>query len=280
MPWTALCFLVGAVSICGLPPLNGFVSEFLIYLGLFRTMGDGVETALPAASLGAPALALIGALAVACFVKVFGAVFLGAARTDEAMHAHDSPMTMVGPMLILVGCCAFIGLAPLWIAPILMLAVEDWAPELSGSGAGLAALAPLSQISAAGCLLVGVLFITSAGLWWRVRCSVERGATWGCGYAAPTTRIQYTSSSFAQLLVGLFSWALRPRVRRPVELPLLPLPTSFSSSVPDVVLDEVILPVFRSVAWIFSRLRVLQQGNVQAYLLYIFLVLFGLLLWR
>ena len=77
MPWTALCFLVGAVAICGLPPLNGFVSEFLIYLGLFGTLGERGGTDVRRRGLRRPGLALIGALAVACFVKVYGAVFLG-----------------------------------------------------------------------------------------------------------------------------------------------------------------------------------------------------------
>ncbi len=96
MPRTALAFLVGAVAICGLPPLNGFVSEFLIYLGLFGTLKVEAGRFLLAAALAAPALALIGALAVACFVKVFGAVFLGTARSEPAEHARESDMSMFG----------------------------------------------------------------------------------------------------------------------------------------------------------------------------------------
>ncbi len=117
MPWTSLCFLVGAVAICGLPPLNGFVSEFLIYLGLFGTLGNGEGASFAGAAFAAPALALIGALAVACFVKVYGAVFLGTARSEHARHAHESPPSMLGPMGVLVACCFLIGLAPLLIAP-------------------------------------------------------------------------------------------------------------------------------------------------------------------
>ncbi len=101
MPWTALCFLVGAVAICGLPPLNGFVSEFLIYLGLFGTARHQHGPTFAGAAFAAPALALIGALAVACFVKVYGAVFLGTARSEHAEHAHESPLSMLGPMGVL-----------------------------------------------------------------------------------------------------------------------------------------------------------------------------------
>ncbi len=92
--------------------------------------------------------------------------------------------------------------------------------------------------------------------------------------------MQYTSSSFAQMLVGLFGWVLRPRTRTPGDLPIFPQQAEFQSEVPDVVLDQVVLPAFRSTAWLFSWFRVLQQGNIQAYLLYIFVTLIVLLLWR
>jgi hypothetical protein len=92
--------------------------------------------------------------------------------------------------------------------------------------------------------------------------------------------MQYTSSSFGQLLVGLFGWALRPRAHGPGELPLFPQGAAFHSEVHDPVLDEAVLPTFRFGAWLFDRCRVLQQGNVQAYVLYIFLALLLLLLWR
>ena len=92
--------------------------------------------------------------------------------------------------------------------------------------------------------------------------------------------MQYTASSFAQTLVGLFAWALRPKTQRPRDLALFPQKTDFHSHVPDAVLDEAVLPTFRFGAWLFSRLRVLQQGSIQTYLLYIFAALIALLLWR
>jgi hydrogenase-4 component B len=300
MPQTALCFFIGAVAICGLPPLNGFVSEFLIYLGLFRTLGVGEGPTYAGAAFAAPALALIGALAVACFVKVFGAVFLGIARSEHAHHAHESGWSMIGPMGVLGACCFFIGLAPGVIAPIISEAVSAWAPELFDAGPLLTGLAPLGWISVMGVLLIAALIVGGALLWHRLRHSIlETRATWGCGYVAPSPRMQYTSSSFAQMLVGLFAWALRPRTHRPKDLPLFPQPPrsqtatesratmrgvwerrGFHSEVPDAVLDEVVLPTFRFGAWLFSRLRVLQQGSIQTYLLYIFAALIALLLWR
>jgi hydrogenase-4 component B len=279
MPLTSFCFLAGAVAICGLPPLNGFVSEFLIYLGLFDTLGLDTVTSFPAAAFAAPALALIGGLAVACFVKVVGAVFLGMARSEHATHAHESGPSMLGPMGVLVCCCVFIGLAPAATAPVLGQGVATWAPEVSLASPDR--VAPLSWISVMGLALIAGLGLMGVLLWQRLRGSpVTTGPTWDCGYAAPTARMQYSSSSFAQMLVGLFSWVLRPRIRRPNNLDLFPQKTAFQSEVPDVMLDEAVLPTFRSGARLASWFRVFQQGSIQTYLLYIVLALIGLLLWR
>jgi hydrogenase-4 component B len=281
MPRTSLCFLVGAVAICGLPPLNGFVSEFLIYLGLFGTLVTGAGRSFGGAAFAAPALALIGALAVACFVKVFGAVFLGTARSPHAEHAVESPPSMLVPMGVLAACCFLIGMAPLVFAPVLQAGIAAWAPALRDSGPRLAELAPLDRITLMGSLLVVALVLGGALLAFRLRKGgVERGATWGCGYVAPTARMQYTSSSFAEMLVGLFGWVLRPRTHRGGSLPLFPQRTDFHSEVPDTVLDEIVLPSFGFGARIFSLLRIFQQGNIQIYLLYIFLALITLLLLR
>jgi len=280
MPWTALGFLVGAVAICGLPPLNGFVSEFLLYLGLFRVMAspDGVRALAAVAAV--PALALIGTLAVACFVKVYGVVFLGVPRTAAAEQAHESPPSMLGPLGLLAGCCFLIGLGPRLIVPALAQAVTAWEPALE-QNARLEALAPLDWITGMGLLLVFGLVVAGVWLKWRLRAGgVERGATWGCGYLAPTPRMQYTSSSFAQMLVGLFAWALRPRCQPPQVTGLFPQKAAFHSEVPDPVLEAGVLPVFRFGKRLFSGFRVFQGGSIQAYLLYIFAAVIVLLLWR
>jgi hydrogenase-4 component B len=281
MPWTALGFLVGAVAICGLPPLNGFVSEFLVYVGLFRALGNPEGPSFSGAAFAAPALALIGAMALACFVKVYGAVFLGIARSEHARHAHEAPPAMLGPMGVLAACCFLIGLAPLLVAPLLGQAVSAWAPNLTDAGPRLVTLASLDWIAVMSLGLTAALLVASAVLWQRLRHSaVQQAATWGCGYVAPTPRMQYTSSSFAQMLVGLFGWALRPRTHRPGNLPRFPQKTDFHSEVPDPVLNEAVLPAFRFGAWLFSWFRVFQQGSIQTYVLYIFIALIALLLWR
>ena len=281
MPWTAACFLAGALAICGLPPLNGFVSELLIYLGLFSAFNGTRGTSFAGAAFAPPALALIGALAVACFVKVYGTAFLGAARTEAARCARESPPSMIVPMSALVACCFLIGLFPRLIAPLLGTAVSAWAPDLNSAATGLGTLAPLNWITLMGLLLILVTLLAGALLWARLRrTGLEKNVTWACGYVAPTSRMQYTASSFAQMLVGLFAWVLRPRMQEPKNLPLFPPQTNFHSEVADTVLDEAVLPAFRFGARFFSWFRVFQQGSIQAYLLYIFIALIVLLFWR
>lgn len=142
MPQTALFFLIGAVAISGLPPLNGFVSELVIYLGLFHAaLAPSTDFMWSiGVVLAAPSLALIGALAVACFVRVFGAVFLGEPRSALAADAHDPRASMSLPQAMLAIACAGIGLIPIAVAPMLELCSSRFAPETSGAFGSLASL--------------------------------------------------------------------------------------------------------------------------------------------
>ena len=281
MPQTAICVLVGVAAICGLPPLNGFVSEFLIYTGLFRTLTNGVGPSLAGAAFAVPVLALIGALAAACFVRLYGIVFLGSARSETARMGHEAPRVMLVPMTALAILCGLLGLAPVLFVPLIGAGVSAWAPGVGNATGQLHELVPLGWLSTMGGVLITGMLLGGLVLWVQLRIhGSTSGATWGCGYAAPTSRMQYTSSSFTRMLVNLFGWALRPKTIRPRGLPLFPPPSEFRSDVGDTVLDEAVLPAFAWGAGAFSRLRVFQQGSVQAYLLYIFIALIALLLWR
>jgi len=281
MPLTALCFAVGAVAICGLPPLNGFVSELLIYLGLFRTLGIGAEPSWGVAAFAAAMLALIGALAVACFVKAFGAIFLGVSRSDSARHAHESGRAMTGPMVALAVCCLIIGLMPWMVSPILEKGIAAWVPDLAVGLPPLGTLAPLGWISLGGLTLIGLL--VGIGVVFAIRLNRSRvtsAGTWDCGYAAPTPNMQYTASSFAQMLGSFFVWVLRPQVHLSEKQPVFPGRMHFRSHVMDLVLDEVLRPLYQVLVRLASWSHVLQAGNIHAYLAYIVIFLMILLLWR
>ena len=279
MPWTANCFLIGAVAICGLPPLNGFVSELLIYLGLFSVATAPAVTAATAVVFAAPALALVGALAIACFVKVYGTVFLGAPRSEAAANAREAGPVMVMPMIALAGCCAVLGMAPAVAVPWLDRLATDWAGTAIGL-LPLATVAPVWAVSVIAALLVSLLLVGLAYLWIRGTGRAPTTVTWDCGYAAPSVRMQYSSSSFAEMLVSLFAWALQPVVHRPQIRELFPADAQFESHVEDTVLRRVIWPMTHAVTWLLAWGRYLQQGSLQAYLLYILSILVFLLLWR
>ncbi len=281
MPWTALMFLTGAVAICGLPPLNGFVSEFFIYLGLLRTTGIEGDASWAGAALVVPVLATIGALAVACFVKVFGAVFLGESRSTSTQGAHEATVSMLVPMTLLAGCCVLIGLAPFALATPLGHSISAWAPESAGRGFSLPSLAPLTMVGLLALVLwvlLGVVTVFFLRKWPLV--SVPRTSTWDCGYARPTARMQYTASSFAEMLVGMLRWPLRPRVHLPKIQGLFPKPSYFESHVDDVVLDGQILPAARAIQRCLSWFRGLQPGLTQYYVLYILVAVIALLMWN
>jgi len=267
MPRTAFAFVVGAVAICGLPPLNGFVSELLVYLGLFRMIGS--DRLWMMGAIGAPALALIGALALACFVKAYGAAFLGQARTVRVAKAHDPGVAMVGPMAVLGLACAFIGLAPAVVSPALESATAAFSADVAAMVAPLDALAPLHVLSVTG---VTLLAMTGAVAALRARSSrrapVASGPTWDCGYAAPSARMQYTASSFAQTLVAFFSWALRPDVHGDAPVGLFPRPATYHTHVPETVLDRAVMPFSRGGARALTWFRWMQHGNVHLYLVY------------
>lgn len=278
MPATAGLFLLGSIAICGLPPLNGFVSELFVYLGLVHA---AVTPGSAWAALPAPVLAATGALAVACFVKVFGVVFLGVPRSERAERAHESPAPMLLPMAVLAAACVAIGAAPGLVAPALERAAVAWAGE-SLRGASLRALAPLGWISAAAIALpaaTAVLALAVVPACRRARRRQPALSTWGCGYAGSSPRLQYTASSFAEIITSRFAWALRPRVHRPrIEGPF-PAPASFHSQVDDSVLDRLLLPAARGALRATASLRALPQGQLQRYILYILAVLVPLLAW-
>jgi hydrogenase-4 component B len=272
MPWTAGCFTLGAAAIAGLPPLNGFVSEWLVYLGLFDAIssgGSGAWVAVPAVVL----LAMTGALALACFVKVVGVVFLGTPRTEAATQAHESGPFMRVPMLVLAGACVTIGLAPMLFWPAVARTAVAWQPDWAGSDLP----APLATLGM--CNLGFAVFATLAALmlWRRVKGNgLKRAVTWDCGYAAPTPRMQYTAGSFAGIITGWFAWILQPERHEQQVEGNFPLRASFSEHTPETVLEKIVEPAGSVVMSLSTAARRLQHGRLQAYILYLVLGLAAL----
>jgi len=283
LPWTAATFLIGAVAISGLPPLNGFVSEFLIFLGAFQGGAMlGAASAVPLLALIA-GLALIGGLAAACFTKAFGIVFLGEPRTEHASHTQEAGWAMRLPMLLLAVGCVLIGLFAPFVVGALQAVLENTTGlrhevirENLAAAAGPLALVVVGTV--AFLLVLVALVLLRRGLLAGRR--VEQGVTWGCGYAQPTARMQCTASSFVQPVMTLFSWLLgtHRRLQRPEGI--MPANASLTTETPDLCHGNLYRPGFLKVNWGLSKLRRLQQGQVQLYVLYIAVTLIVLLAWK
>jgi formate hydrogenlyase subunit 3/multisubunit Na+/H+ antiporter MnhD subunit len=282
MRWEGTAFLVGALALSGLPPLNVFASEFLIYLAAFKeeTVLSGPAAVPSLAVIGG--LALIGGLAGACFVKAFGIVFLGEPRSAEAAAALPTAGALRWPVAILAAGCVLAGLTAPWLVgalgPVLdTIPVDPGTPaadSLRGATDALAGVVLVASIL--GVVIVGLSLLRLRLL--RDR-EVRESATWGCGFVAPTTRLQYTSSSFSQPLGNLFHPLLRTETHEPKLTEYFPREQDLRTETPDLAERSLYRPLFDAVAWVLARLRFLQAGPVQLYVLYIAVTIIVLLIW-
>lgn len=283
MPWTGCAMMVGAVAIAALPPLNGFCSKWLLYLSLLECGLPDTENAGLTALLAVGLLALVGGLAALAFVRLTGMVLLGSPRSADAEHAHESPAWMLLPMYLLVILCVALAVAPVLATGFMagalkqLLGTEAGAmlPEVESSQAPLAVVGAIHAWALAAMLIGGGMVLALTG---KRRRSIA--ATWGCGYARPTTRMQYTGRSFSEMLAEhLLPHFLRPRARRVWPEGLFPVAGSFSSTSPDPLLEQAYEPFFERWANRFARLRFLQQGKVHVYLVYIMFMVVLALAW-
>ena len=272
LPVTGVAFLIGCVSIVGLPLFNGFVSELLTFESF---IAGSTVTALSARiilPLMAGVLALIGGLAAACFAKVFGVVFLGRARSSAAEAALEAPPGMLGGMSLLALACIVLG-----IFPSLVLT-----PLIAVAGTLIPAASLPSQVMGLQNILVttaaAVLVLTLLAM--LVKTRRRAAAPWACGLPGLTTRMQYTSAAFSKPIRWVFSAVYQPER----SLSVLPndrtyYPTSISyRSVRTTSYERLIYrPMTNAVVALATQLRRFQTGNIQVYLLYIFLTLVTLL---
>jgi len=281
MPFSGAAFFVGVAAIVGLVPLNGFVSEFLILVSAFLPLATGHGSAGVAGVTVLVTLGLISGLAAACFARAFATVYLGTPRTAPAAAAHEVGWEMAGAMGVLACACVAIGLGAPWAVHLLV------APVAVATGLSMATVAATLDAAAgwlaAAILAFAIALALAATLWLlrrtlQARAGVERQATWGCGYGAPTPRMQYTASSFAQPLTHLFHPLLHTHVEEEGVAAPLPAAARFASHAPDLFRDLLFNPLFRGVERLMLGLRWLQHGNIHLYILYIVVTLLVLLM--
>lgn len=283
MPMVGLAFLLGATAICGLPPLNGFVSEFLVYIGAYKATTTYASAAVIPGLAVIAGLALIGGLAAAGFTKAFGTVFLGEPRSEHASHAHAPGILMVLPMVLLACACVVLGLSGPQLVRIVqpvVVSITHLPAQTVATDITVAAGTLSSVVTVAAVLLGVILLLAAARVLLLARRSIGQTGTWDCGYARPTARMQYTASSFAQPLTHLFRAFVRTRIHFEPPTGLFPLWSDLDTQTPDVFTESLYRPTFLGTGWIVSKLRWFQHGRLQLYVLYIAATLLVLLVWK
>jgi len=276
MKITGTAFLIGSLAISGLPPLNGFVSEFLIYLAGFHGLALGrIDFGLCVVAI--VGLAIIGGLALACFTKVVGVVFQGEPRSQAARKAHEKGPAMFAPMIVLAAGCIAIGVFPGFFLPMALKAVSAL-----GLGYDPIPLAPFLQLTgnitqAAALIFVVFLLILALRYFLYRGKTVTRTGTWGCGFTRPTVKMQYTGSSYAASILEFFRPAAPLTEDHPGVRGRFPQKTHYHSHIEDIAERYQGAVIVRPVLAFFDRLRWLQHGDIHLYIGYILLAIVVLL---
>ena len=277
LPVTGLLWIGGSLAISALPPFNGLVSEWLIYLSLIQAglQTPGFAALAPLLLVGL--LGLVGALALLTFVRLIGISLLGEPRSPQAEHAHEANSLMLAPMGLLLAGCLLIGLFPAQVVELLhgpLAALLHQSPPAP-------LRVPLTSFGHWNLLLLALLLVL--GLWLRhlrlTRPLAETG-TWGCGYGFIRPRMAYTAEGFSELIFRrVLPSYFRPKVEGGQVEGLFPVTGNLSQTSLDPVLTRHWQPLFFWVAERSQRLRWLQQGQLPIYLLYMFAISTLLLMW-
>ncbi|MGB7913879.1 MAG: hydrogenase 4 subunit B, partial [Rhodomicrobium sp.] len=287
MPQTAFAFLVGCVAISALPPLNGFVSEWLTFQAILlspQLPSWGLKLLVPA--VGA-LLALSAALAAACFVKAFGVTFLGRPRTPAALRGHETDRFSLAAMFSLAAICLVAGILPGLFIDALAPAVKGLAGESMPFQAGVEwlSIVPIaeSRSSYNGLLVFLFMIISSAlaasAIHRLASDKTRRAPAWDCGYPDASPATQYTASSFAQPIRRVFG-AVVFRAREAVEMPPPGdvRPARITVELHDLIWETLYAPIAGGVASASERLNRLQFLTIRQYLSLVFAAVILLLL--
>ena len=269
MPQTAILFLIAALAICGLPPFNGFISEFLIYLGFFEGIHSGSLSLTTIFIISISSLVLIGGLALLCFTKAFGIIFLG----QERIHS-DHEIKEAEPMKLLPGYLIFlfiliIGLFPQMFIRILINPVSLFTSGLSVGYPELKMISNLQSVSVvAWAFLLAIVAIRILKYFVSRNRKMVFGPTWGCGYAAPGSKMQYTASSYVRSYRKLIGPMLQMNKKEEDIKGVFSKPIHSHTHPYDKVETVFIDLPLRIMNKIMARVRFIQNGNVRHYLLY------------
>lgn len=265
MPRTALFFLIAALAICGLPPFNGFISEFLIYSGLLHAIGSSHTASV--IILAVVGLALIGGLALLCFTKAFGIIFLGTARHTNHAEPREENNAALFPMALTAAFIIVIGLLPQLFISILRQPVELFMAMPNAGGMQLP-VQIMQQISISVwglVLLIAILWLLRKAIAGR---QVAFGPTWGCGYVTESPKLQYTASSFVRSYAKIIKPLTITKKSKDEVLGIIPQPLHTETHFHDKLESGLIDWPTRNLRGFLGRFKFLQNGSVQFYVLY------------
>ncbi len=291
MPWTALFFLIGAIAISGLPPLNGFVSEWLTYQGLLSGFGATPTLTRIAFPIAGALLALTAALAAACFVKAFGIAFLALPRSENAERATEAPLSMKAGMAALAAACVGLGLGATWFLPAFApITQQAFGVQITGqlvAGNGLLLTAGSVQNGSVSPLVLAMALLALGAvplaLWFALGRKSKRatGPAWDCGLPGLTSANEYTATAFSKPLRMIFAALFRPHREIQAEFdvsPYYPKAIHFESEIEPTFETQFYQPLWEGFLALTARMRKIQTGSIHAYLAYIFVTLILLLL--
>lgn len=289
MPWTAALFLLGCVSISALPPMNGFVSEWLTFQAFLLSPSLPTPIMQLLIPMGAALLALTGALAAACFVKAFGVTFLGHWRGQNPPQVHEADWSMRTGMLLAALSCLCLGIFPVVFIGWMDVLAEQYIGSSISQSAGkygwlwLTPLSPERASYSGATVFLGILgVVVAAYLLLHVKPgAIRRVPIWDCGFAKLTARMQYTATAFAMPLRRIFGHLFTIRE----EVTLSPQPAhkafprhqNYRLRVLDRAWNWLYRPVIDVSFWLSRQAGRLQQGRIQAYLIYSFVTIIILL---
>ena len=269
MPKTALFFLLGALAICGLPPFNGFISEFLIYSGIFKSLHAGdlfVDVLLLLSFTG---LAVIGGLAIFCFTKVFSIIFLGSPRSDAILHAKEVERSMIISDVFIGVMIIMIGFFPILFMKPLSGVVQVFTANTQAINSIIPTLNSISITSGIFIMVIGLIWVLRA--WQQKRQVITNAATWGCAYQGAKASVhQYTATSYADSLRSLTPHivSVKKEFIEFEEDEIFPQTRSFATHSNDVFEENLVTKPGRTALAFFKRIAVFQTGKIQHYLFY------------
>jgi hydrogenase-4 component B len=286
MPYTGLFFLVGSLSICALPPLNGFVSEWLTYQSLLLGFQAPSVTAKIVSPLGGAALALTGALAAAGFVKAFGISFLGMPRSAHAREAKETPPAMILGMAFLAVPCLIFGIFPAAAMSLLVSAVYSvtGASTLVTQQGILGIPQTSATLSPVAILITMIVMLIAAMLFIRLvggKRKTVYADSWDCGIRGLTSRMQYTATAFTKPLRIIYKRIYLPSRDLQVSYLIKPFfvkSIRYGGEITPFFDRYVYEPVTRFINIIAGKVKLLQSGSLQLYLGYILITLIVLLI--